>query len=324
MSRLVSALNRPIDPGCEEGQARPCRFVQWCFAVSAAESITPPTVRTPPGRIARTFARLRSEGVRGLIAYLTAGDPCPSRTVGLIQALERGGADIVELGVPFSDPIADGPVIQRASDRALKAGTSVRTVLQLVRDLREQSDVPIVVFSYLNPVLRYGFERFAEDAARAGVDGALLIDLGIEEAERYVHEMRARGLDCIFLVTQTTRAARVGQIAGHSSGFVYLVSRAGVTGVRDSISSEAILLIDRTRAATALPLAVGFGLSKREHMEAVAPHAEAAVVGSAFMRLVEEHANDNGLEGRLEALAAEFKSGLAVPHPGRDARVAAQ
>ncbi len=223
--------------------------------------------------------------------------------------------------MPFSDPIADGPVIQRASDRALKAGTSVRTVLQLVRDLRERSDVPIVVFSYLNPILRYGFERFADDAARAGVDGALLIDLGIEEAERYVREMRARGLDCIFLLTQTTRAARIGQIADHCTGFVYLVSRAGVTGVRNSISSDAIPLIERTRAATALPLAVGFGLSKREHMESVAPYAEAAVVGSAFMRLVEQHASDGGLEGRLEALAAELKSGLAVPHPDRDAQV---
>ena len=300
-----------------------CRrcFVQWGFAVSAAEYIPPATVSNASGRIARTFARLRSERVRGLIAYLTAGDPCPSRTVGLIRALERGGADIVELGVPFSDPIADGPVIQRASDRALKAGTSVRTVLQLVRDLRERSDVPIVVFSYLNPILRYGFERFADDAARAGVDGALLIDLGIEEAERYVREMRARGLDCIFLLTQTTRAARIGQIADHCTGFVYLVSRAGVTGVRNSISSDAIPLIERTRAATALPLAVGFGLSKREHMESVAPYAEAAVVGSAFMRLVEQHASDGGLEGRLEALAAELKSGLAVPHPDRDAQV---
>ena len=306
------------------GQARRRCFVQWCFAVSAAESIPPATVRNAPGRIARTFARLRSERVRGLVPYLTAGDPCPSRTVGLIRALERGGADIVELGVPFSDPIADGPVIQRASDRALKAGTSVQTVLHLVRDLRERSDVPIVVFSYLNPVLRYGFERFADDAARAGVDGALLIDLGIEEAEQYVGAMRARGLDCIFLVTQTTHAARIGQIAGHCSGFVYLVSRAGVTGVRSSISSEVIPLIERTRAATALPLAVGFGLSKREHMEAVAPHAEAAVVGSAFMRLVEQHAGDSGLEDRLEALAAEFKSGLAVPQPGHGAQVAAR
>ena len=295
------------------------RFVQWCFAVSAAESISPATSSIAPGRIARTFARLQSEGVRGLIAYLTAGDPSPSRTVGLIRALERGGADIVELGVPFSDPIADGPVIQRASGRALKAGTNVRTVLQLVRDLREQSDVPIVVFSYLNPVLRYGFERFAADAAEAGVDGALLIDLSIEEAGHHVREMRCRGLDCIFLVTQTTRAARIGEIAGHCSGFVYLVSRAGVTGVSNSISCEAIPLIERTRAATALPLALGFGLSKREHMEAVAPHAEAAVVGSAFMRVVEQHANDGGLEDRLEALAAEFKSGLAVPEVRRGA-----
>ena len=268
------------------------------------------------GRIARTFARLEAEGTRGLISYLTAGDPSPDRTVDLILALERGGTDILELGVPFSDPIADGPVIQRASERALKSGTSVRTVLALVRKLREESEIPVVVFSYLNPVLRYGFERFADDAAEVGVDGALLTDLNIEEAGTYVAEMRRRGLDCVFLVTQTTPPARIAEIARHCSGFVYLVSRAGVTGERRSISGDAIPLVERTRALTSLPLALGFGLSKREHMEEVAPYAEGAVVGSAFMSLIEAHSAEHDLEDRLEALAAEFKLGLAVPCNG--------
>ena len=256
--------------------------------------------------------RLEQEGNRALIAYLTAGDPAPDRTLGLILALERGGADILELGVPFSDPIADGPVIQRASERALAAGTTVRTVLQLVRELRETSDLPVVVFSYLNPILRYGFERFADHAAEAGVDGALLTDLNIEEAEGYVRQMRARGLDCVFLVTQTTPHLRIAEIARHSSGFVYLVARAGVTGERSSLSGEAIPLVGRTREETSLPLALGFGLSKREHMEEVAPHAEGAVVGSAFMSVVEEHGGAPDLESKLEALAAEFKKGLQL------------
>lgn len=281
-----------------------------------------PDLRPKPsetaGRIVRTFAKLSASGSRALISYVTAGDPSPDRTVDLILALERGGTDILELGVPFSDPIADGPVIQRASERALKSGTSVRTVLRLVAQLRECSDIPVVVFSYLNPVLRYGFERFADDAAEVGVDGALLTDLNIEEAGTYVDEMRRRGLDCVFLVTQTTPRARIAEIARHCSGFVYLVSRAGVTGERKSISGAAIPLVERTRKLTSLPLALGFGLSKREHMEEVAPHAEGAVVGSAFMSLIEAHSSEPDLEDRLEALAAEFKLGLAVScNPGR-------
>lgn len=280
------------------------------------EALSPSSVSAPPPtRIARAFARLRSEGTRALIAYVTAGDPAPDRTVGLIRALERGGVDLIELGVPFSDPIADGPVIQRASDRALQAGTTVRRVLELVRQLRDRSEIPVVVFSYLNPILRYGFDRFAEDAARAGADGTLMTDLNIEEAGAYVTRMRQHGLDCIFLVTQTTPPERIARIASHCSGFVYLVSRAGVTGVSGSISSQAIPLLERTRAATDLPLALGFGLSKREHMREIAPHAEAAVVGSAFMRLIEQRASASDLEDCLERLAAELKGGLQLPQP---------
>lgn len=264
-------------------------------------------------RIARAFARLEAERRRGLIAYITAGDPSPAHTVELIAGLERGGADIVELGVPFSDPIADGPVIQRASDRALKAGTTVESVLQSIRGLRRQSEIPLLVFSYLNPILRYGFERFAADAAEAGADGALLTDLNIEEAGPYVAAMRKRGLDCVFLASQTTGDARLAEIARRSSGFVYLVSTAGVTGVRERLSSSALPLIRRARGQTDLPLAIGFGLSTRGHMQAVAPYADAAVVGSAFIRIVERHGGDADLADRLASLARDLKQGLAAP-----------
>ena len=282
------------------------------FAVSAAEPIPSDVSGGASSRIERAFARLKAEQSRGLIAYITAGDPAPSRSVELILALERGGTDIIELGVPFSDPIADGPVIQRASDRSLKAGTNVKIVLQLIRDLRQKSEVPVIVFSYLNPILRYGFERFAEDAAAAGADGALLTDLNIEEAERYVAEMRKHNLDCVFLATQTTSDERLAEIARWSSGFVYLVSMAGVTGVRETLSIDALPLIQRARLQTDIPLAIGFGLSKREHMQAVAPYADAAIVGSAFMRVIEEHGEAADLAERLSSLAADLKQGLKI------------
>lgn len=266
-------------------------------------------------RITRAFERLKQEGNRGLIAYVTAGDPSPDQTLGIVRALEQGGVDIIELGVPFSDPIADGPVIQRASERSLRAGTTLKGVLQILRDLRRESEIPVVIFSYLNPVLRYGFEKFAADAADAGADGALLTDLNVEAAAPYLAEMRKHGLDAIFLVSQTTAAERVRLLSQSSSGFVYIVSRAGVTGTRDALSDQVIPLIERVRAVTTLPVAVGFGLSRREHMAALAPYADAAVVGSAIVRLIA--GNQPGLEQELRAFAADLKSGLAAPAVAR-------
>ncbi len=263
-------------------------------------------------RIDQAFERLRGENTRALIAYLTAGDPSPDRTADLVLALEAGGADIIELGVPFSDPIADGPVIQRASDRALAAGATLTGVLDIIKQVRETSEVPIVVFSYLNPVLRYGFEEFAEDAATSGADGALLTDLNIEAAEPYLAEMRRHGLATIFLGSQTTSQERLRRVAKASSGFLYLVSMAGVTGTRTTLSDQAIPLLERARRATDLPLAIGFGLSKPEHMRAVAPHAEGAIVGSAFMRVVEEAEGAADLAEGLRKLAAELKEGLRL------------
>lgn len=268
------------------------------------------------GRIAQAIARSHEHGSRALIAYLTTGDPVPERTLPLILALERGGTDILELGIPFSDPIADGPIIQQASEHALRAGTTLPKVLEVVRELRARSELPVVVFSYLNPVLRYGFKRFAADAADAGVDGALLTDLTIEESQHYVAHMRSQGLDCVFLATQTTPTERIEAISRLSSGFLYLVSRAGVTGIRKDISGDAAPLVERARKVTGLPLALGFGLSTRAHMRQVAPYADAAVAGSAFMRVIAENRRAPDLEDRVEALARELKRGLRLEASG--------
>lgn len=272
--------------------------------------------RLSANRIDEAFARCRAEKRRALIAYLTAGDPSPDRTVELILALERGGADILELGVPFSDPIADGPVIQRASDRALAAGTTLQRIFEIIRETRRGSQIPIIVFSYLNPILRLGYEKFADAVAESGADGALLTDLNIEAAGEYLELMRARNLRTIFLGSQTTSDQRLREVAAASSGFLYLVSTAGVTGARTTLSDAAVPLVERARRATDLPLALGFGLSTREHMEAVAPHVDGAIVGSAIMRIVEENADAPDLPEKLTALAADLSAGLHAPAAG--------
>ncbi|HBY59007.1 MAG TPA: tryptophan synthase subunit alpha [Solibacterales bacterium] len=260
-------------------------------------------------RIAATFDRLRAERRTGLVAYLTAGDPTPGRTPSLVAALERGGADLIELGVPFSDPIADGPVIQRGSERALAAGTTLPAVLEMAARIRLHSQIPIVLFTYLNPVMRYGFAALAKDAAAAGVDGCLLTDLSVEEAEGYVDTMHRAGLDTVFLAAPTSAPKRRELVARYSTGFLYLVSRTGVTGVSDQLSGSALPLIESMRALTDKPLAVGFGISRAQHAAQLAGKADAIVVGSAFVRIVEQHPGPE-LESRLEALAAELSGAL--------------
>ena len=261
-------------------------------------------------RIGRRFDQLRRAGKRGLVAYLTAGDPCLARTPALVEALERGGADVIELGVPFSDPIADGPVIQRASERALRSGTTVSGVLEMVASIRRYSQIPLVIFSYMNPVYRYGFADFASQASAAGVDGVLLTDLSVEEAEIYVGAMWEEDLDTVFLAAPTSTQRRLELVARYCRGFVYLVSRLGTTGERAALSDSVVPLVKRVRDVTSLPLAVGFGISRPEHLAELAPHAEAAVVGSAFMRLIEQHNDDPDLEARLERFTAELKAGF--------------
>ncbi len=222
-----------------------------------------------------------------MIAYLTAGDPTPAATPDLVAALERGGADLIELGVPFSDPIADGPVIQQAGDRAIKAGTNLARVLDIAAEIRKTSEIPLLLFTYLNPALRYGFERLARDAKAAGIDGCLLTDVSVEEAEDYVTVMREAGLDTVFLAAPTSTDERLKLISRYSSGFVYLVSRTGITGEQSDIAASALPLIARMRAHTDLPLAMGFGISKPEHVRSLRGVVEAVVVGSAIVRQIE-------------------------------------
>jgi tryptophan synthase alpha chain len=247
-------------------------------------------------RIQQLFDRRKREGKAVLIAYLTAGDPSAEATPGLVAALERGGADLIELGVPFSDPIADGPVIQRGSDRALKAGMTVRKVLDCASKIRLNSQIPLLLFTYVNPVLRYGLESLARDAKAAGIDGCLLTDVSVEEAEVYVNAMRAAGLDTVFLAAPTSTPERLKLVAKFSSGFIYLVSRTGVTGERAELSDALQPLIDSTRAISKLPVAAGFGISTPEQAGAVAKIADGVVVGSAIVRLIEQNAGEAGLE----------------------------
>ncbi len=253
-------------------------------------------------RIGKLFEKLQAEKRCGMIVYLTAGDPTPEATPGFVAALERGGADLIELGVPFSDPIADGPVIQKAGDRALKAGTTVAKVLEIAAAIRKTSEIPILLFTYLNPVIKYGFEKLAADAKAVGIDGCLLTDASVEEAEAYVAPMRAAGLDTVFLVAPTSSARRLKLVAEYSSGFVYMVSRTGITGEQQTLSDSALPLIERMREQTKLPLAMGFGISKPEHVAELKHHVEAVVIGSAIVRQIEEDSTQ--LEAFLRRLAA--------------------
>src|SRR5215468_5081536 len=247
-------------------------------------------------RIGRLFQDLKRQDRKGLIAYITAGDPTPDRTPALIDALIRGGADLIELGVPFSDPIADGPVIQRAGERALRAGTTLAAVLEIAAEIRRRSDVALLLFTYLNPVMRYGLERLAKDAAQSGIDGCLLIDASVEEAHEYVGAMQRHGLDTVFLAAPTSTERRLKLVAQYSTGFVYLVSRTGVTGERDSLSAAVTPLVEAMRGVTKLPLAVGFGISKPEHVAELGRQVEAVAVGSAIVRMNERNLDNPSLE----------------------------
>ncbi|MCL6481303.1 MAG: tryptophan synthase subunit alpha [Firmicutes bacterium] len=274
-------------------------------------------------RIARRFAELAERSELGLVAYITAGDPTLETTEQIVLALEQAGADIVELGVPFSDPIADGPTIQRASERALRSGTTLAGVLELVRRLRQKSDLPLVLFSYFNPVLQMGVERFAEQAAAAGADGVLLTDLTPEEAAPVRPVLRAYGLDTIFLAAPTSTPERLKRLAESSTGFLYLISRTGVTGARELLPAELPALIRRVRQATTLPLAVGFGISQPGHVSVLGGLADAAVVGSALVEELERAATAEAaiaaIAERVRVLKAAARHGMSQRTPARPA-----
>ena len=245
-------------------------------------------------RIDARFRELRERNAKGLVVYFTAGDPSLDATGELLAAVERGGADIIELGVPFSDPLADGPVIQRASERALRGGATLRKIIEKLPAWRETVRAPIILFSYFNPILRYGLRQFAEDSSRAGADGALVVDLTPEEAEAYVAVMRAYNLDTVFLASPTSPDERLKLVAGVSTGFLYLISRTGTTGERTELSASAGTLVERARRVTSLPLAVGFGISQPAQVRQVQEFADAAVVGSAVVHAIEERYHSGG------------------------------
>jgi|SRR5882724_3890692 len=256
-------------------------------------------------RISRRFSELREQGELGLVAYITAGDPSLDATLQFVLALAEAGTDVIELGVPFSDPLADGPTIQRASERALKAGTTLQGVVDLVRRIRQSSQVPLVLFSYYNPILQMGIEKFAAAAAEAGADGILATDLTPEESTEYRQILHAHHLDTIFLAAPTSDDERLTKIAAVSSGFLYLISRTGVTGAKDSLTEDLPALLRRVRNSTNLPIAVGFGISQPGHVSVLGGLADAAVVGSA---LVSEIANAKSVADAVTALRAKVTS----------------
>lgn len=259
-------------------------------------------------RLASAFAA--PTGPR-LVTYVTAGDPDPLRSAEVLDALVRGGADVVEVGVPFSDPIADGPVIQRAIERSLAAGTTLATTLDLVAGLRRQhAGTPIVLFTYVNPVLRMGLEHFADRAAAAGVDGVLLLDIPIEESEEARDALYRRGIDLIFLISPTTTEERLRIAANQGRGFLYAISRLGVTGARSTVAESAQPLVERIRAVTELPVALGFGISNPVHVREVAAFADAAVVGSAIVQVIADASSAGGdVGGAVEQFVRWLKAG---------------
>jgi tryptophan synthase alpha chain len=259
-------------------------------------------------RIEARFRELRERGAKGLVVYLTAGDPTLEDTGRILEAVDRGGADVIELGVPFSDPLADGPVIQRASERALRAGATLRRILGWLPRWREAVRAPMILFSYYNPVLQFGLERFAREASRAGADGALIVDLTPEEAEPYVAAMRAQNLDTVFLASPTSTDARLKRAAELSSGFLYLISRTGTTGERSELSPSARTLVEGARRFTQLPLAVGFGISDPAQVREVQAFADAAVVGSAVVHAIEERYHSAGAAA-IEQFVRALKEG---------------
>lgn len=251
-------------------------------------------------RIEERFTQLRRQGRTGLVTYVTAGDPNLQQSAEIIKRLDRAGADVLEIGVPFSDPLADGPVIQRATERALAAGVTLASVLEMLRTIRPAISAPIVIFSYANPILRMGLDRFVREATAAGVDGVLTLDMPPEEGEIFRGAFNAAGIDTIFLLSPTTTAERIRRAATLGSGFLYGISRLGVTGIRDSVEASASELATRVKAETRMPLALGFGISRPEHVRAIGQCADAAVVGSALVNVIAEHAASPALLDEVE------------------------
>ncbi len=259
-------------------------------------------------RIDAAFRELRSQGRCGLVTYVTAGDPDLERSRELLVRIAHAGADVLEVGVPFSDPLADGPVIQRATERAIAAGSTLVKVLGMVSDVRSLVNAPIVLFTYANPILRMGLDEFVSRAKQAGVDGVLALDVPPEESEEFREALSRARIDTIFLLSPTTSAERIRRAAALGTGFLYGISRLGVTGMRDDVADSARELSERVRRETGMPLALGFGLSRPEHVRAVAEFADAAVVGSALVNVIAEHGQSPTLFDEVERYVRWLKS----------------
>ncbi len=258
-------------------------------------------------RIEKRFVQLKSEGRKAFIPYITAGDPSLELTEQLVVALDKAGADVIELGVPFSDPIADGPVIQRATERGLQAGVTLKKVLDLAKSVRRKSQVPLLLFSYYNPLLNHGLDKLANDAAVAGIDGVLASDLTVEESGPFVRAMHGAALNTAFLVAPTSSPERMKKIAEASTGFLYAVSRTGVTGEQQQLAGDLKDFLRALRRCTKAPIAVGFGISRPEHVKAVWEEADGAIVGSAIVKEVEKYIGKADLVEKVAAFAAWLK-----------------
>ncbi len=260
-------------------------------------------------RVEKRLAELKASGEGGLICFVTAGDPDLETTRKVVLELDRAGADVVELGIPFSDPIADGPSIQAASMRALEQGTNVSAVLDLVREVRRDSNVPITLMTYYNPIRQYGLERFARDASGAGADAAIVTDLTAEESEAWRAAAAEHGINTVFLLAPTSTNSRIERVVKLASGFIYCVSRTGVTGAQSQLAEGIEDLVERIRARSPLPIAVGFGISKPEHVAEVCSYADAAVVGSALVNLIADRAGTDGLFAEINRFVSALKNG---------------
>lgn len=269
-------------------------------------------MKAPKGRLSAVFETLKARGEKALITFVTAGDPDMKRTREIIFELEKAGADIIELGIPFSDPMADGPTIQASYARALKNNVTISSVLTLVKDVRKKSDIPIVLFGYYNPVFTYGLKRFARSARLAGVDGVLVVDLPPEEAGDLKRELKTVGVDLIYLLTPTSDAGRMKLVSRKGSGFIYYVSLTGVTGARRRLPKGVARYVKEVKRFTDLPVGVGFGISTPQQAGLIARQADGVVVGSAIINVIERNANKKDLVKKVGRFAARLKSGMSL------------
>lgn len=262
-------------------------------------------------RIEKKFAELKNKGEKALITYIMAGDPNLQDTERLILELEKAGADLIEIGIPFSDPLADGPTIQKAASRALEHNVSLSDVIDLAKKVRKVSNIPLIFMSYYNPIFKYGEERFVRDAVKAGVDGVIVPDLPPEEAEGLIKHSREKGLDTIFLLAPTSGEDRIKKVCRSSTGFIYYVSLTGVTGAREGVSKDIKGMIKKIKSHTKLPVAVGFGISRPEQAKEVSSWADGVIVGSAIVKVLEENIGKKGMNKKVHDFVESLKNGMS-------------